>query len=474
MNNPLDELGFDPNELIPYTGFNWDIIQGIDDVHKDTIKVVSRFAVEQAKRLDQVEAVVSSIGSRLQASAMPVIQSAQQTIADINQRAQSQLATSLSGVQAVVAYSPAQYALPDNYNHFLDDLPSISPCWKWTHWNLSIPDNPPNGPHAWSLIEPTLMQPGIPDVGARYANQYGMWAFWWEIIDAYKAKGMEPIWTGQQPYIKYCDTVEEIAPPPPPPITEDLPPPPPPPPPTNDGIAGSNWWIVYRWISCIVAEPQFEQWETPPSNRIAYGPFPNGQVLAVAFRQSSQASVYEAAQYQFELPYMLELEKQYLLVKQSGQDVSGIDIYSDPTYGLPKFTEVNFETCEPQPPPGPPTPPESDYPPSPLTQSGCPPTCPPIIDLTELVGVLKEIRDCICEESESTSDNGSSSNCSDDNALAYVLKGCAKTDMEKLFEDETIALNPLPGGETMGEALQWSIASAKGLESIQSNQEIIP
>lgn len=52
--NPLNNLPFDINTLIPETQFNWDVVEGMDAIHNDTQKVYERITTSISTPLDQV------------------------------------------------------------------------------------------------------------------------------------------------------------------------------------------------------------------------------------------------------------------------------------------------------------------------------------------------------------------------------------------------------------------------------------
>jgi phosphoglycolate phosphatase-like HAD superfamily hydrolase len=52
--NPLDQLPFDVNSLIPYSQFNWDIIEDIDGTHKSIMQAYSNTASSLKNKADKI------------------------------------------------------------------------------------------------------------------------------------------------------------------------------------------------------------------------------------------------------------------------------------------------------------------------------------------------------------------------------------------------------------------------------------
>lgn len=83
MTNPLDELPFDVNSLRVNNEFNWDCIEGIDQIHKDILKSYEKIVLSLVTPIAKTDAAVQSIGDNIvnYASAMrPKVETAIDTI----------------------------------------------------------------------------------------------------------------------------------------------------------------------------------------------------------------------------------------------------------------------------------------------------------------------------------------------------------------------------------------------------------
>ena len=63
--NPLDELPYDINTLIPFSEFNWDTIAGMDDIHNDVMKSYSSLASQLADEVGKIEERVGIIDANV-------------------------------------------------------------------------------------------------------------------------------------------------------------------------------------------------------------------------------------------------------------------------------------------------------------------------------------------------------------------------------------------------------------------------
>lgn len=76
MNNPLNEMPFDVNTLIPYGEFNWDTVSGIDAIHKDIMSahqdVATRLMTPVVKLESNTNAVHDEIANQITNSIVPL------------------------------------------------------------------------------------------------------------------------------------------------------------------------------------------------------------------------------------------------------------------------------------------------------------------------------------------------------------------------------------------------------------------
>ena|ERR1051325_3489291 len=167
MNNPLNNLSFDPNELIPYTGFNWDCVSGMDDAVKSITKIEQRLVSDLAKRLDKVESSVGRVDTRFRERSTSVIQDAKQVIGGINTRLQNQLSGSLSNIEALTD-SITQPSVSEGIQ--------ILPISNWVEcgppllWNGTIQQD---RPYQWTLIDPNSYPLTMDKRYLWYVNNWG-------------------------------------------------------------------------------------------------------------------------------------------------------------------------------------------------------------------------------------------------------------------------------------------------------------
>lgn len=66
--NPLDTLSYDVNTLMPYNEFNWDTVDGIDDVHRSIMKSYGAITNDIAKDTAKIEANIAQHDANIASS----------------------------------------------------------------------------------------------------------------------------------------------------------------------------------------------------------------------------------------------------------------------------------------------------------------------------------------------------------------------------------------------------------------------
>lgn len=105
MQNAMDSLGIDPNSLMAYDAFNWDCVDGMDDVYKHIMKVYESVITSLASRLDDCGKTIQSVQGAVTKPIIDNLSEVSSVIADTH----SKIATGLSGKLATVG---SDYASP--------------------------------------------------------------------------------------------------------------------------------------------------------------------------------------------------------------------------------------------------------------------------------------------------------------------------------------------------------------------------
>lgn len=93
MSNPLDNLPFDINSMIPQTEFNWDCVDGIDQVHKDILQMWEKAVIAATAPLAKVVASTQGIGTNISNFAAAQLPKVQDTINQIDGSIANNLST---------------------------------------------------------------------------------------------------------------------------------------------------------------------------------------------------------------------------------------------------------------------------------------------------------------------------------------------------------------------------------------------
>jgi hypothetical protein len=103
--NPLNEIPFDINTLIPYTEFNWDTVQGIDDIHKDVENVWKRYVTTRAKDIAKIEEHTNNVDAQILDQSQQALQTINNTLDAVDSRI-------ISHNEAMISPLAAVYGLP--------------------------------------------------------------------------------------------------------------------------------------------------------------------------------------------------------------------------------------------------------------------------------------------------------------------------------------------------------------------------
>ena len=98
--NPLNELSFDINALIPYQEFNWDTVQGIDDVHKDTMNTYGNIVKHIGSNIGKVEDRIGQVDGGITETVRFPIVPINNRLSVVTDNIRQDLTTSLSNSQA--------------------------------------------------------------------------------------------------------------------------------------------------------------------------------------------------------------------------------------------------------------------------------------------------------------------------------------------------------------------------------------
>jgi hypothetical protein len=93
MSNPLNELPFDLNTLIPFSEFNWDTIDGLDQIHKDITTIHGNILKSMMKPIAKADAATAAIGVANANNAINGLTTVQNAIAPIDSNIQTSIST---------------------------------------------------------------------------------------------------------------------------------------------------------------------------------------------------------------------------------------------------------------------------------------------------------------------------------------------------------------------------------------------
>lgn len=80
MSNPLNDLPFDINELRVQDEFNWDCVDGIDQIHKDILKAWERIVLSLTTPLAKVQSNTLGVGQNIADYTVTIVPQIQQSI----------------------------------------------------------------------------------------------------------------------------------------------------------------------------------------------------------------------------------------------------------------------------------------------------------------------------------------------------------------------------------------------------------
>lgn len=106
MSNPLNDVPFDINTLRADDEFNWDCVDGIDQIHKDILKAWERIIIAATTPLNNVNASLIGIGNNIVDYAAKSLPSVQSSIASVDSKITGQLSNAVAPL--VTKYGSSQ------------------------------------------------------------------------------------------------------------------------------------------------------------------------------------------------------------------------------------------------------------------------------------------------------------------------------------------------------------------------------
>ena len=100
MENPLDKLSFDVNSLMAYPEFNWDCVEGLDDVYKTIVKTYEGIITAISKGMAKTELTKSEIAKDILIPIAAAIDNAESVVNDTQQSISQSLNGSVAGIQS--------------------------------------------------------------------------------------------------------------------------------------------------------------------------------------------------------------------------------------------------------------------------------------------------------------------------------------------------------------------------------------
>lgn len=175
MSNPLDQLPFDINSLRTHDEFNWDCVDGIDQIHKDILKTWERIVINLTTPLNKINQSVLGVGESILSNATNQLQQVQDLVTQQDTTITNKLNTSLSPLVT-------SYGMPSSPSGYYLIYREMS-CGTWIpvieQWNVKPNGRPSYGPYSsWCALAHSAASgigtrphyEGIPPYDETYAN----------------------------------------------------------------------------------------------------------------------------------------------------------------------------------------------------------------------------------------------------------------------------------------------------------------